>query len=433
MLLSGRMGARRVALVDAVRTPFCQSGTALKKMMPHDLQRSALKALASRNPAMKPEEVGQVVVGTVIQEVKTSNIAREAAMGAGFPLSVPAHTVTMACISSNLALADCVAAMSTGQCDMAVAGGVESMSDVPIRFSRPARQAMLTFPKAKSVGAKLGIVGKILGNMSPELPAVAEFSTNETMGHSADRLCAAFKVSRREMDEFALRSHTKAAEANAGGLLSDLVPVFVPGAKEAVSADNGVRPSSMEKLGSLKPAFVRPHGTITAANASFLTDGASAALLATEEKAKAMGVKPKAFLKDYVFVAQDPKDQLLLGPAYATPKVLAKAGLTMKDIDVWEIHEAFAGQVLANLKAMDSDYFGKTYMGRSGKVGTVPMEKLNLWGGSVSIGHPFGATGVRLVAHAANRLAKEGGKFALVTACAAGGHGHAMIIEAAPQ
>jgi len=164
-----------------------------------------------------------------------------------------------------------------------------------------------------------------------------------------------------------------------------------------------------------------------------LTDGASACLIMTEEKAKQLGLKPKAYLRNFVYVAQDPKDQLLLGPAYATPKVLASAGLSLQDIDVFEFHEAFAGQILANLKALDSDWFAQNYMGLKGKVGSIPMEKFNNWGGSLSIGHPFGATGVRLATTAANRLHKENGQFALIAACAAGGHGHAMIIERYPQ
>ena len=186
-------------------------------------------------------------------------------------------------------------------------------------------------------------------------------------------------------------------------------------------------------MSKLKPAFVKPYGTVTAANSSFLTDGASAMLLMSEEKALALGYKPKAYLRDFVYVSQDPKDQLLLGPTYATPKVLEKAGLTMADIDVFEFHEAFAGQILANMKAMDSDWFAQNYMGRKSKVGAPPLEKFNTWGGSLSLGHPFGATGCRLAITAAHRLKKEGGQYGLIAACAAGGQGHAMLVELYPQ
>jgi len=196
---------------------------------------------------------------------------------------------------------------------------------------------------------------------------------------------------------------------------------------------HGVRVSSMEKLSSLKPAFVKPYGTVTAGNSSFLTDGAAAVLIMSEEKAKKLGLKPKAYLRDFIFVSQDPKDQLLLGPAYATPRILDRAGLSLKDIGVFEFHEAFAGQIIANLKALDSDWFAKNYMGREKKYGSPDLDKFNLWGGSLSIGHPFGATGARLVNTAANRLIKENQKYALVAACAAGGQGHAMIVEKYPS
>merc|ERR1719158_314906 len=224
-----------------------------------------------------------------------------------------------------------------------------------------------------------------------------------------------------------------AKSATEKNLLSDRLDYKVPGVAEPVTVDNGIRPSSMEKMGKLKPAFIKPNGTVTAANSSFLTDGASACLIMSEEKALAMGFKPKAYLRDFVYVAQDPKDQLLLGPAYSTPKVLKRAGLTLKDIDVFEYHEAFAGQILANLKALDSDHFATKYMGLSEKFGAPDMDKFNLWGGSLSLGHPFGATGVRLATMAANRLKHEDGQYALIAACAAGGHGHAMVVERYPS
>lgn len=240
------------------------------------------------------------------------------------------------------------------------------------------------------------------------------------MGHSSDRLAASFKVSRREQDEYALRSHTLADKAFKNGSLVDIEPIVVP-KKGLVSRDNGVRISTIEKLSSLKPAFVKPYGTITAGNASFLTDGASACLIMTEEKAKQLGLKPKAYIRQHAYVSQDPKDQLLLGPAYVTCKLLDENNLKLNDIDVWEFHEAFAGQILANLKALDSDYFSQNFIKRPSKLGVPDLEKFNAWGGSLSIGHPFGATGVRLLTTAANRLIKENGRFALVAACAAGG------------
>ncbi|XP_073753213.1 trifunctional enzyme subunit beta, mitochondrial isoform X2 [Callorhinus ursinus] len=397
---------RNIVVVDGVRIPFLQSGTSYKDLMPHDLARAALSCSTSKQLA---------------------------ALGAGFSDRTPAHTVTMACISANQAMTTGIGLIASGQYDVVVAGGVELMSDVPIRHSRKMRKMMLELNKAKTLGQRLSLISKFrLNFLSPELPAVAEFSTSETMGHSADRLAAAFAVSRLDQDEYALRSHSLAKKAQDEGLLSDVVPFKVPG-KDTVTKDNGIRPSSLEQMAKLRPAFIKPYGTVTAANSSFLTDGASAMLIMAEEKALAMGFKPKAYLRDFVYVSQDPKDQLLLGPTYATPKVLEKAGLTMNDIDAFEFHEAFSGQILANFKAMDSDWFAQNYMGRKTKVGSPPLEKFNNWGGSLSLGHPFGATGCRLVMAAANRLRKEGGQYGLVAACAAGGQGHAMIVEAYPK
>ncbi|KAK4017969.1 hypothetical protein OUZ56_000042 [Daphnia magna] len=428
-----RPNQKNIVLVDAVRTPFLLSGTNYAKLMPHDLARNALLGLVQKTGFPK-ELVEYIAFGTVIQEVKTSNVAREAALGAGFSEKTPAHTVTMACISSNQAMSTCIGYMQSGVYDVCVAGGVEFMSDVPIRHSRKMRSVMLKANKAKTVGQRLSLLSQLdLKALIPELPAVAEFSTGETMGHSADRLAASFNISRKDQDAFALRSHQFAHDAAEKGLLSDIIPYQVPGQDKPITCDNGIRVSAPEQLQKLKPAFIKPHGTVTAANASFLTDGASACLMMTEDKAKQLGLKPKAYLRDFVYVSQDPKDQLLLGPAYATPRVLEKAGLGMNDIDVWEVHEAFAAQILANLSAMDSDWFCKTYMGRSGKVGAPDMSKFNLWGGSLSIGHPFGATGVRLAIHAANRLIHEDGKYACIAACAAGGQGVGMIIERHPD
>eukprot|EP00058_Branchiostoma_floridae_P024133 XP_002609623.1 hypothetical protein BRAFLDRAFT_115071 [Branchiostoma floridae] len=427
-----KQGVRNIVLVEGVRTPFLQAGTTYANMMPHDLQRQALLGLLQRT-SLPRDMVDYIVVGTVIQEVKTSNLAREAALGAGFSDRIPAHTVTMACISSNQAMTTACGLIAAGQCDAVVAGGVEFMSDVPIRFSRKMRSIMMKTPKAKTAGAKLGLLAQIRPSyLAPELPGVTEFSTNETMGHSADRLAAAFGVTRKDQDEFALRSHTLAKKAQDEGHLSDVVPCPVPG-KGVVAKDNGIRVSSMEQMGKLRPAFVRPHGTITAANASFLTDGASAVLIMEEQKALSMGYKPLAYLRDFVYTSQDPKDQLLLGPTYATPKVLDRAGLKLQDIDVFEYHEAFAGQILANLKAMDSEWFAQNYLGRQTKVGVPDVNKFNNWGGSLSIGHPFGATGCRLVTTTAHRLKKEDGQFGLVAACAAGGQGHGMIVERYPS
>ncbi|XP_022687811.1 trifunctional enzyme subunit beta, mitochondrial-like isoform X2 [Varroa jacobsoni] len=424
---------RNIVLVEAARTPFLQSNTNYNDLMPHDLQRMAFQAVLRRTGIPK-EEIQYIVSGSVIAEPKTCNVAREAALCGGFSDRTPCHTVTMACISANQAITTAMGHIALGAVDVAMAGGVEFLSDVPIRFSRKLRKLMIGLNKAKTPMKKLSLASRFRPNMlAPELPAVAEFTSGEVMGHSGDRLAAAFGVSRADQDMFAIRSHTLADKATKEGLLRDIEPVILPKEQEPISRDNGIRVPTPEQVAKLKPAFIKPYGTVTAANASFLTDGGSACLIMAEEKAKAMGFKPKAYLRDFIYVAQDPKDQLLLGPAYSIPVLLERNGLKVKDISVFEIHEAFAGQVLANLRAMESDYFAKEHMKRKVPFGAIPMEKINTWGGSLSIGHPFGATGIRLVATCANRLEKEGGQFAVLAACAAGGHGHAMIVEKHPN
>ncbi|KAJ8962506.1 hypothetical protein NQ318_000896 [Aromia moschata] len=416
-----------VVLVDGVRTPFLMSGTDYASLMPHELAKHALSGILKKTGVSK-ELIEYIIYGTVIQEVRTSNIAREASLAAGYSDKTPAHTVTMACISSNVAITSAIGLINSGIYDMIVCGGVEFMSDVPIRLNRKMRSLLLKANKAKTPQQKLSLLSMLRPDyFIPELPAVAEFSSGETMGHSADRLAAAFNATRKEQDEFAIRSHALAQQAFEKGYFTDLIPVQVPGKSTIIDRDNGIRVSSPEKLAALKPAFIKPHGTITAANASFLTDGASACIVTTESKAKQLGLKPKAYLRNFLYVSQDPIDQLLLGPAYGTPLILEKAGLAMKDIDVWEFHEAFAGQILANFKAMDSDWFAKNYMKRSSKVGAPDLDKFNKWGGSLSIGHPFAATGVRLAMHTANRLVREDGQFGLVAACAAGGQEFCII------
>ncbi|GAA5522408.1 acetyl-CoA C-acyltransferase [Aliifodinibius salicampi] len=418
-------------IVDGARIPFQRSGTGYKKLMSYDLGRMAIEGLIGR-ANISPEMIDRVIMGTVIQDVNTSNVARESALGAGLPNRIPAHTVTQACISSNQATSSAVDLVRSGQAKVVLAGGTETMSDIPIRFRRKFRQKLLDARKYKSLSDWLSFFkGLRPSHLLPEIPEIAEFSTGETMGESCDRMAAHFGISRKAQDEYSLRSHQLAAKATNEGLLDqELLPAAVPPDFEVIQQDNGFREdTSMEKLQKLSPAFIKPHGTITAGNSSFLTDGASASLIMEAETARKLGCTPKAYLREYTFVAQDPKDELLLGPAYATPQVLDRMGLALSDIDIFEFHEAFAGQILTVLKALNSDKFAREKLDKDKKVGDIPMDKFNCWGGSLSLGHPFGATGTRLVTTAANRLHHEDGQLALVAACAAGGQGHAMILE----
>jgi len=425
------LAADPVVFVEGVRTPFLASLTEFQHLMPHHLLARAFTGLIERT-GLGADQVDYLCAGTVQQEVRTSNVTKEAAFDAGFPLSTPGHTVTMACISANQAVNSCIGLLATGQAQVAIAGGVEFCSDQPIRYPRVVRQLLMKAPRARTPAAQQEVGELARGltplSLAPEIPDPREFSSNEVMGHSADRLCEVWGVSRQEQDEFALRSHHNASAAAAAGHLSDILPFTLPGTDKVVAADNGIRPSTLEKVARLRPAF-RKGGTVTAANSSFLSDGATACLLMRRSKAAQLGLKPKAILREFSYASQDPVDELLLGPAYAIPKVLARAGLGLKDCQVVELHEAFAGQVLANLAALDSNQFCADKLGLVGKVGAIPMERLNTWGGSVSIGHPFGATGIRLLSHAANRLHAEDGERALVAACAANAQGVAMVLE----
>lgn len=424
-----------VVLVEGGRIPFQRSGTAYKDLMAYDLGRMAIEGLIARS-GINASQLDRVIMGTVIQDINTSNVARESALGAGVPNSVPAHTVTQACISSNQAITSAMELIRSGQADIVLAGGTETMSDIPIRLRKNMRQKLLEARKYKSPADWLKFFkGLRPSDFLPEIPSISEFSTGETMGESCDRMAAHFGISRKEQDEYALRSHQLAAKATNEGLLDDeLIPAPVPPKFDPVTRDNTFREdTSMEKLEKLSPAFIKPHGTITAGNSSAFTDGASASLIMNEQTARDLGLKPKAYLRSYTYVAQDPEDELLLGPAYATPKVLDAMNLTLNDVDVFEFHEAFAGQILTVLKALGSDKFAKEKLDRSRKVGEIPMDKFNLWGGSLSLGHPFGATGTRIVTTAANRLIHEDGNLALVAACAAGGQGHAIILERYPK
>ena len=424
---------RTAVLIDGCRLPFQRSGTGYEDLMAYDMGRMVLRGLLSRT-GLPPDRIDRVVMGSVIQDVETSNVAREAALAAGIPNHVPAFTVTMACISSNQALTSGVDLLRAGLADVVVAGGTETLSDPPIRVARPLRKRLFEAQSAKGPGDYLELLeGLRPSDLLPEAPAIAEFSTGEVMGESADRLAAMFGVSREEQDAYALRSHRRAAQARDDGHLDpELHPATPPPDFAPITTDNVIRDdTSMDQLRDLSPAFIDPYGTVTAGNSSALTDGASATLLMAEDVARAEGFSPQAALRDYTYVAQDPGTELLLGPAYAIPQVLDAAGLTLDDIDVVELHEAFAGQVLAVLEALASDEFAEEKLNRSSAVGTIDPDRLNAWGGSLSLGHPFGATGTRLVTTAAHRLRVEDGQWALVAACAAGGQGHAMLIERA--
>jgi acetyl-CoA acetyltransferase family protein len=418
-------------VIAGVRTPFLKSSGAYRSLMSHDLGRHAVVGLLQRT-GLDPEAIDLVVMGTVVSDPRTSNVAREISLGAGVPTHVPSYTTTLACISANVAATTAVESIRSGHVGVAIVGGTESFSDPPIRLSKQLRQALVKMQKAKGPADYF----KILKDLSPmdlvpDIPSAAEFSTGLTMGESCERLAKAWGVTRDESDRFAERSHILADRAwKEGRLAEEVVPVQVPPQFETVATDDGPRgDSNMESLGKLKPAFDKQFGIITAGSSSFLTDGASAVLLMSASKAEDLEQEPLSIFRDYVYTAADPLDELLLGPALAIPKVLERNHLKMEDISVWEIHEAFASQMEANFKALESERFARERLGLQKAPGRPPLEKTNTWGGSLSIGHPFGATGGRLLTTASRRLRLEGGRYAVVAGCAAGGQGSAILLE----
>ena len=421
----------KIVLVDGCRTPFLRSETDFLNTMTYELGQLAIKGLLNKT-GLSPKMIDSVIMGCVISTLKTSNLAREAALTAGIPYSTPCHTVSQACISANRAIASAIGEIATGQSSVVIAGGADSASETPIGYKKQMRTKLMKGTKIRSTSQMIKYaLGFRLKDFLPEVPAISEYTTSRTMGEDCDIMVAKYKITRKEQDLFAIRSHDNAEKAWQNGHHSkEVVAVQVDPKFKMIPKDNGIRSGSKpEKLAKLRPAFDKKYGTLTAANSSFLSDGGAVCLLTTEAKAKELGLKPKAEIIDYCFTGQRLEDELLLGPAFAMSKLLKKTKMNLNDIDVFEIHEAFAGQVLTNLKCLNDEEFCKTRLNTEKAVGKIDINKVNNWGGSLSIGHPFGATGARLLTTAANRLFEENGKFAMLSACAAGAHGHAMIIK----
>jgi len=422
---------RRVAIVAGVRTPFARSGTLLKDYTAIELGQFAVAELVQR-ANLDAREVDLLVYGTVLPSVVAPNIAREIALLPHFPRTVQAYTVGRACASANQAITDAADQIALGHADVAIAGGAESLTQVPILHSRGMSDALVAASKARTLSQRLAILARLRPrDFVPITPAIAEPSTGESMGQSADTMAKINGITREAQDRFALGSHQRAAAATDDGrLTAEIVPVPIPPAYETMLAtDNGIRrESTYDQLAALKPVFDRRYGTVTAGNASPLTDGASAVLLMSEERAAALGYTPLAFIRAYAYAAVDPAEQLLQAPVLAAPIALKRAGLTLRDMDLVDMHEAFAAQVLSNVQGLASAAWAAR-AGFSAATGEVDESTLNVLGGSLSIGHPFGATGGRIVTTLCHELARRGGQFGLLTVCAAGGMGHAMIVE----
>ena len=422
---------RRVAIVAGVRTPFLKSGSAFRDVSAVALARHAARELLFRSE-IDGREVDEVIFSQVVPSVLAPNVAREVSLLPQLLPSVPAYTLNRACASSAQAIANAGDQIALGHADTILAGGVESLSDLPILHSRRFSRVLVDASRAKTFGGRMAAFGRARPrDLVPVTPAIAEPSTGESMGQSAEKMAKENGISREAQDELALRSHQRAAAATADGrLTAEIAPWFGgPGMDQPIAADNGIRPdTSLESLAALRPVFDRRYGSVTAGNSSPLTDGASAVLLMADEKATALGYAPLAYLRSYAVAAVDPGWQLLMGPVYAVPKALERAGLAWSDIGLFEIHEAFAAQVLSNAQAWGSQAWAER-LGLAGPVGEVDWDRTNVMGGSIAVGHPFAATGGRLVTTLANEMRRRDVQFGLISICAQGGMGYAMVLE----
>ena len=423
---------RRVAIVAGCRTPFAKSGTTLKDVSAVELARLAARELLERTE-IAPTEVDQVVFGQVVPSALAPNVAREVSLLPQLPKTIPAYSLNRACSSSAQTVADAYDQIVLGQADVVIAGGTESLSDVPILHTKRFAELLVDASRAKTLGARLATLARLRPrDLIPVAPAIAEPSTGETMGQSAEKMAKENHITRDAQDRFALRSHELAAAGTADGrLTAEIVPVFVPPSYSVVvTSDNGIRTeTSLEQMAKLRPVFDRRYGSVTAANSSPLTDGASAVLVMSDEAARALGYHPLAYLRSYAVAAVDPGEQLLMGPGFAVPKALERAGLEWKDLNLVEMHEAFAAQVLSNIQAFESDQWAQERLGRARRIGEVNWDTLNVMGGSIAIGHPFGATGGRLTTTLANEMVRRDAQFGLISICAQGGMGFAMVLE----
>ena len=431
-MLDSRRG-RRVAIVAGVRTPFAKSGTVFRDVSATALARHAARELLYRSE-IDGREIDEVVFSQVVASALTPNVAREVSLLPQLPPSVPAYTLNRACASAAQAINNAADQILLGHADAILAGGVESLSDIPILHSRRFSQVLVDASKARSFGGRIAAMSRTRPrDLIPVSPAIAEPSTGESMGQSAEKMAKENGITREEQDRLALMSHQRAAAATADGrLTAEIAPWFSgPEMDQVITGDNGVRSdTSLDALAKLKPVFDRKYGTVTAGNSSPLTDGAAAVLLMAEEKAKALGHQPLAYIRSYAVSAVDPGWQLLMGPVFAVPKALERAELTWSELGLVEIHEAFAAQVLSNVQAWGSQAWADR-LGLPGPVGEVDWERTNVSGGSIAIGHPFAATGARLVTTLANEMRRRDVQFGLLSICAQGGMGYAMVLERA--
>ncbi|MGH8456149.1 MAG: acetyl-CoA C-acetyltransferase [Stenotrophobium sp.] len=422
--------ARKVAILGGTRIPFARSNTAYSTKSNQDMLTATLKGLVDKFQ-LHGERIGEVAAGAVLKHSRDFNLVRECVLSSGLAPETVGYDLQMACGTGLQAAINVGNKIALGQIDSAIAGGVDTTSDAPIGVGEGLRKILLEVNRAKTGQQRLKALAKFRPSMlAPNLPAVSEPRTRKSMGQHCEDMAKEWKISREDQDQLAFESHNKAARAYESGFFADLIVPF-----GGLDRDNNLRSEiSLEKLASLQPAFDKKsgNGTLTAANSTPLTDGASAALLASEDWAKAHGLKVQAYLTHGETAAVDfvgKKEGLLMAPAYAVPRMLERAGMKLQDFDFYEIHEAFAAQVLCTLRAWEDKKFCQDRLGLSGPLGAIDRSKLNIRGSSLALGHPFAATGGRIIATAAKILNENGGGRCLVSICTAGGMGVTAIIE----
>lgn len=421
----------RIAIVTGLRTPFAKQATAFHGVSALDMGKMVVNELLSRSE-VNPKDIEQLVYGQVVQMPAAPNIAREIVLGTGMDVSTDAYSVSRACATSFQSTVNVAESIMTGNVEIGIAGGADSSSVLPIGVSKKLAHALVDLNKARSFSQKLAIFRRLgIKDLLPVPPAVAEYSTGLSMGQTAEQMAKTYNISRADQDALAHRSHTLATETwNSGHLKDEVMTAHVPPYKAFIDRDNNIRENSvLESYAKLRPAFDRKHGSVTAATSTPLTDGASAVLMMSESRAKALGYDPIGYIKSYAFSAIDVWEDMLMGPSYATPLALQRAGMELEDLDLIEMHEAFAAQTLANMQMFGSKKFAEEKLGRSRAIGEIDMSKFNVLGGSLAYGHPFAATGTRLITQVCRELKRRGGGTGLTTACAAGGLGAAMIVE----
>ncbi len=427
------MNLPNAVITDGVRTPFQKAFTNFANLSAIDLAKFAVRDLL-RKTQLDPNLIEDVIMGQVIPSVATPNLAREVVLALGLPDSIPGFTINRACASSAQAAILAAQAIRCGDSKVLLVGGAESMSNVPIPYNKEVITALTKLSKAKSIPAKIqALTATPFSKLIPQAPDIAESATGKSMGQHAERMAQLAHISREEQDKLALASHKNAYEAvETGRTGPEVCPIYAGKDYQLIDSDNFVRPdTTLEQLAELRPVFDRTYGTLTAGNSSGLTDGASSLLIMEEQTAKDLGYKPLARIKSWANTSLAVEPWLLLGPAYALPKALDKAGLTFNDLDLIDIHEAFAAQTLAVTQKLECPTFGKEELGLAGPVvESFPYDKLNVNGGSIALGHPFGATGGRILLTVSRELQRRGAKYGAVAICAAGGMGTAVILEA---